>query len=126
MSLATQKHTNPSEVTDFVIRYSDGLYLPMHRKAVTDTIQKHMDYGTLLTVRKQGEIVGVVRWNFISTNTIKVLDLVIHPDHRNKGVMKAMLIQGLMAFPYIKNMTFHRKKHHRDTNCLVRSFLGGR
>ena len=124
----TQKHTrpsNPSEVADFVIRYGEGLYTAMHRPMIQEFIEKHMGYGTLFVVKKNSEIVAVTRWNWVDRHTANILDMVIRPDYRKKNVMKSMLVEASLAYPYLKRLKFHRKKHNRNVDCLVKKFIGG-
>lgn len=124
--LTKPKADIPGEVADFVLKYGNGLYHPMHREKIADMVSQHIGYGTIIVVRRNFDIVAVVRWNFLSNDTIKVLDLIIRPDYRRKNVMKSILIQGIQAHPNVKRMVFHRKKHNRDVNCLVSTFIGGR
>lgn len=114
------------EVADFVIKYGNGLYHPTHKPRIEAFIRQHVEYGTLMVVQKEGSIIGVCRWNFTDIDTICVMDLIIHPDYRKKWLMKSMLINGVLAFPWLKSMTFHRKKHNRDTKCLIKKFIGGK
>lgn len=115
-----------NEVADFVLTYGKNLYSPMQRPDIERFIEEHMDYGTLLITRDRGRIIGVCRWNFENPRLANILDLIIHPEYRNRRVMKSMLIQGNLAFPCLRSIKFYRKKHKRITECLINDFLGGK
>lgn len=120
-------NTSTSEVksvTDFVLKYGKSLYDEIHRPYIESFVEKHFEYGTILVVKKRGNIVAVCRWNFPDRNTVKVLDLIIHPEWRNKSTMKAMLVHGVKAYPWLKYITFSRKKHnYRNSTYLISDFL---
>lgn len=127
MSPLIKKLTNQneiSEIAEFVLTHARNLYVPTQRHLIEKFIEEHMKYGTLIVVRAKDGIVAVCRWNWFNPQTIKVLDLIIRPDHRNREVMKSVLVQGLMANPWAKYMSFHRKKHNRDITCLISKFIG--
>jgi N-acetylglutamate synthase-like GNAT family acetyltransferase len=119
----TKQKFDIQDITDFVLKY--GLYQGVSRNQIEDYVEKHMNYGTILTARDKGKIIGVCRWNSDDPQVLNVLDLIIHPDYRNKRVLKSMLIQGLLNYPWYKYIKFHRKKHNRDTNVLIKDFIGG-
>lgn len=124
MSLKVREDEVIEEAADFVLLYGGGLYTAAQRPIIEEFIERHMGYGTLMIVRIKGEIVGMARYNFPEWDTVTILDLIIRPDHRNRTVMKSMLIQGLMTFPQVKRMSFKRKKHDKTITCLIDKFLG--
>lgn len=126
-SLQPIDKTEIKKVADFVLKYGPNLYQESHRTIIESFLETHMGYGTLLVVRAKGEIVGACRWNWLNQDTVKVLDLIIHPAHRNKRTMKSMLVHALKAYPWVKYMKFCRKKYsYRESTYMVNDFIGGK
>lgn len=100
-----------NDIADFVIKNSDGLYTNDDHKHIATYAYVHAIYGTLLVVKVKKAIVAVCRWNWISNNEAKVLDLIIRPDYRNKQVARDMLLKAKMAMPGLERISFQRKKY---------------
>lgn len=114
------------EIVDFVIAQSEGLYHNLQRPQIESFIEMHIGFHTLMVVRSDGKIIGVCRWNWIDNHSVNILDLIIHKNFRRKSVMKSMLVNGLIEYPWIKTMKFSRKKYnHRETSIMVKDFFGG-
>jgi hypothetical protein len=94
------------EITDFIIKYSSYI----HRDKIKEFIQKHIEYNTCMYLTdKNGEIAAVVRWNVIDNGRVAhVLDLIIREDFRNNGMIKTLLIKGLMKFPTVRYLSWER------------------
>ena len=99
-----------SELAEFVIKYSDGLYSAYERVHIEKYIHLHIQFGTLIVVREKRQIVGVARWNWKSPSHAKVLDCIIHPDFRRKQIMKNMILRAKQAWPSLETISFNRKK----------------
>ena len=129
MSQATLNNTKQSELLDkcieFVLTYGHNLYSRMEAVVVREFLEKHMLYGTMMVCWDKGSIVAIVRWNWKTRTSAQILDLIIHPDYRNKRIMQSILVRAMVAYPWLKTISFHRKKHDRDVTCLVTKFLGG-
>lgn len=130
MSQPIPSLTRPSKLAqacaEFVLTHGRNLYSPIQRDQIERFIDLHIDYCTIIIVRDRDEIVAVGRWNTIDNETICVLDLIIHPKFRRKNVMKRMLVEFSMNYPWVKKISFHRKKHNRDATYLIKQFLGGK
>lgn len=100
-----------NEIADFVVKNSEGLYTLSDHAHIATYAYVHSIYGTLLVVRSKGNIIAVCRWNWISKDEAKILDLIIRPDFRNKRVAKDMLMKAKMAMPQLKHISFQRKKY---------------
>lgn len=110
----------PSEIADFVVEHSDGLYSKYERVHIEKYVYLHMQFGTLMVVKDHAtkQITGVARWNWKSPTEAKVLDCIIHKDYRRKDIMKNMLLQAKKAMPNLESISFNKKKeasveHHR-------------
>jgi hypothetical protein len=57
---------------------------------------------------KLDKIIAVARFN-IDGDTAKNLDVIIHPDYRNKNLMRLMLLRGWRRFPYVKYLEYERE-----------------
>lgn len=119
--------TIESEVADFLIDHGEGLYKDTERNYIEEYISRHILYGTIMIVRKQKKVIAVVRWNWITNSTAKILDLVIHPKFRHKAVLRDMLIQAKMSMPQLTTLCFHKKKlgQNRLFTNEVFDFIGG-
>lgn len=107
--MISQKECN--EIADFVIKYSDGLYTKDDHEHISSYAYVHAVYNTLIVARNKGKIVAVCRWNWITNNEAKILDLIIRPDYRNKQVARDMLLKAKMALPLLERISFKRKKY---------------
>ena len=107
--MINQKECN--EIADFVIKYSDGLYTKDDHEHIASYAYVHAVYNTLIVARSKSKIVAVCRFNWISKDEAKVLDLIIHPDFRNKQVARDMLLKAKMAMPWLERISFQRKKY---------------
>ena len=88
-----QKTDLVSLVADFLIKHGKGLYVESERSYIEEYIATHIGYGTLMLLWKEKELVAAVRWNWVSNEIAKILDLVIHPDYRDKALLRDMLIE---------------------------------
>lgn len=86
-------------------------------------IEKHLNYNTLEVI-KTDKVVGVVRYN-IEGEECHVLDTVIHPNYRNKNILKLMICRGIRKYPFVKFLVYERElKDTRKRRIPIMTFLG--
>lgn len=120
--MITDKELN--EIADFVVHNCDGLYDFSDRPYIAQYASVHANYGTIMVVKDEGEIVAVCRWNMVTPSHARVLDLIVRPDFRNKNLVKSILLQAKMAMPRLETISFHRKKYAmRTSEHLVNRWL---
>jgi len=98
------------KLTDFVQKY-----LPYRdRNLIRHYIELHEGYNTIdYAIDDRGEIIGLCRWNVSKSGTVgHILDLVIRPDWRGRGLARSFLIRALKRFPKGKYLTFEREKKY--------------
>jgi len=103
-------------------------YLPYDNGDLLKEYYKtHSDYGTILyAFDSVGEITGLVRFNVIDNGkTGQILDLVIRPDWRGKGLGNHFIRRALKTFPNSKFIVFHRGRKNRsqERQIPIDSFL---
>lgn len=47
-------------------------------------------------------------------DTATDFDVIIHPDYRNKNIMRLMLLRGWRRFPYVKYLEYGRSMKPRS------------
>lgn len=97
-------------ITDFVIKYSSYT----DRDKIKECIKKHIEYNTCIYLTdKDDKIAAVVRWNVEKDGTVAhVLDLIIREDFRNNGMIKTLLLRGLMKYPTVKYLSWERLRKY--------------
>ena len=75
---------------------------------IIGAIELHKKYNTYIIDEDRKGIKYLCRFNIIG-QTAHVLDCIIRKDCRNKNVMKNMLVQALVKFPYIKLVSWERQ-----------------
>lgn len=102
------------KITEFVFKNSKHplCYEPMIR----EFIKKHIDYGTCMVVyNNKMEIIGVVRWNMESNDTIAhILDIILLPHKHNNNLFHWLISEGLKMFPYTKYLRWERQIKYPD------------
>lgn len=100
-------------------------YTDYHVEDLKKTIQQHLDYNTCEVIEKNDIIIAMCRYNIDGNNAV-VIDCLVHPEYRNKKLIKLMLIKGLRKFPYVTNIKYQRQVFNDDDwrDYGVRNFLG--
>jgi len=108
-------------VADFVRKYG---YFEIPYSDLLKFIEKHEEYKTLEVI-KTDKIVAVARWN-IDGDTAKDIDVIVHPDYRNKRLLKLLLLRGLRRFPETKYLIYQRefKSRSNERRINVMKMLG--
>lgn len=99
------------EITEFVTK--NGIYNAIDKDKIKEVVRKHIEYKTIIIVRDEQGILAVCRWNIIS-DTAKILDLIIREGHKEKSLIKRILIKGLKMYPKTKYLSFEREKKYPD------------
>lgn len=96
-------------VAEFVLRH--GYYEGATLEDIREVLLAHARYGTCMVLMNGGpkNIVAVARWNFGGPFDVTILDAVVHPDHRGKGVVKLMLQSALAAHPWVRTVKWSRE-----------------
>lgn len=74
--------------------------------------------NTFVLVVKDGFLVAFCIFN-IFEETADVLECIIHPEHRNKGLLKYIAYLGWKKFPFLKRFTFIRERKELATRPRV-------
>lgn len=72
-----------------------------------DVIQKHLEYGTLITLYDEQGLYAVGRFN-INDKVAIILDVAVRKDKRFKHELQTMIKEGLIRFPRVKYLKFER------------------
>jgi len=97
-------------ITDFVIKYSSYT----KRDELKERIRKHLEFNTCIyAVDTKGEIFAVCLWN-VEGNTAHVIDFMVREDFRNNGMIKTVLIKGLLKYPYVTHLRWERRTKYPD------------
>lgn len=103
-------------------------YLPYTDKdLIKKYISEHSVYGTIdFAIDDNQEIIGLVRYNVSDDGEVgEILDLVIRPDYRNKGLGNHFIRRALKTFPKGKWLVFKRgrKNRNEERKILISEFL---
>lgn len=114
------------KIIDFILKYSQ--YNDADK--IKEIVERHILFKTCIVVydnSKEKEIAAVCRWNISDSGKVAtILDLIIKLDHRNKGLIRRILLKGLRVWPNVEYIQFEREM--KDTKGLraypVKRFLG--
>jgi GNAT superfamily N-acetyltransferase/ketosteroid isomerase-like protein len=84
-----------------------------------DVIAKGIRHSTCLSLIHQGRLVGFIRGVTDHATFTWVCDVIIHPDHRNKGLGK-WIVQCFLEHPDLQTISHHLCT--RDAHALYESF----
>lgn len=112
--------TEEDKIIDFIIRYTTYT----DREKIREVIRKHLEYNTCMVIYGgSGEIAAVARWNISSDGRIaEILDVVLAPKYRKKGILRRMLLRGWQLFPtvtHIKWKVGHKRKFAKGETFVV-------
>ncbi len=118
------------EITDFIMENTTYT----NKQSVLDCIAGHMLYGTFSLIEDDKGISAYCRWNFTTTDTVHILDLIIRKDVRRSGLMRDVIVDGLAKFPKSEYIVFERgyddglqnkkMKKYKISDFTKRRFLG--
>lgn len=106
----TQRKDNVPEIVDFVLRYAP-YYGEFNREEIEAHCRQHLIYGTLATLRFKGKLIAMARWNWVSQDTMEILDVVVHPAHRGVRTLRAFALKVKQAIPHWNHFVYHRAKY---------------
>lgn len=76
---------------------------------VRGIVLKHMSFGTIEAIFRNGECIAVTRWNISPTGTTaNVLDLVVADGVDGVRIIKKLILRGWLRFPTLKYICFER------------------
>jgi len=85
----------------------NGLALQTDIETLRSVIQKHLEYGTLVTLYDEQGIYAVGRFN-IDDKVAVILDVAVRKDKRYTHALQTMIKEGLIRFPKVKYLKFER------------------
>jgi GNAT superfamily N-acetyltransferase len=93
------------KAVDFIMAHSTY----KNRDNLLERVQQHYDYKTCKILMDTGSgIFAVVLWDISPDQEVcTIRDLVIREDHRNQGLMKQFLKEGLKIWP-VKYLEWNR------------------
>jgi len=106
------------KIVDFIINYTTYT----DKKLIRLFIKQHLEYNTCDYEIKDEEVIYVIRWN-VKGNTAKILDLIINPKHRSKGLFKYILKKNWIKFPYVKFLVWERDRKYPDRKPRIYNIL---
>jgi len=97
------------KIVDFIQENGGSIYENYNRLLLKDYIQKHIDYGTFLSVSDKQGLTAVARWNWENKDTAWILDVIIRKDARSFYSLKGLLMLGIQRNPSCKYIKFERQ-----------------
>ena len=96
------------EIIEFVLANTNGQYAKLPAEDFIDALQKHKEYGTLMTLRDNKGLAAIARWNWVSGNEVKVLDCVVRKDVRRVKMLKYLIHIGKKHNKNVKYISYDR------------------
>ena len=93
------------EITQFVIDNAEKSRGSI--EFIQSRIKKHIAFGTYTIGDDEKGITHVCIWN-IEGVTAQAIDCIVRKDLRNRGMIKKIVIMGLIKFPYVRNISWER------------------
>ena len=102
------------KIIRFAIKYGGGRFSNLNRKEFESAIKKHIIYKTCIIVYdSKKRILALTRWNIEKSGKVAtILDLLIHPEHRNQGLIRKLLLKGHLTFPEVKYIVWERRSKY--------------
>jgi hypothetical protein len=98
---------------DFVSKYSPEIIKKARKltnnpkQLIKSHILKHMDYGTIVLYWDKNELIGVCNFD-VKDDTAHILNCVVHPNYRNKDILKRITLKALYTWPFLRYISFER------------------
>jgi len=109
----TLKDFYADRIIDFLKKYAPYVFERANKKIIRQHILQHMEYGTIVVLWNQSEIVGVCAFNIVGEEA-QIIDCVVHPQYRYRRILQRMTQESLLRHPYVKSLTFQRWAKHRN------------
>lgn len=109
-----------NQILDFICKHAP--YIIQKAKAlggnpkqtIRNFILKHMEYKTIVVLWDGNEIIGVANFD-VMNESAHVKQCVIHPQYRNKHVLKQLTLTAIKHWPFLRNITFKRELREDKT-----------
>lgn len=98
---------------DFVCKYSPELINKAKKlsnnpkQLIRSHIAKHLEFGTITPWYENNELVGLCNFDVTDT-TAYIKNCVVHPQFRNKNILKKLTIRALATWPFLTHIEFER------------------
>ena len=94
------------------------------RQTIKKFILKHIEYNTIVVLWDKGDVIGCCNFD-VDGEVAHVRDCVVHPNYRNKNVLKQLTMRALTAWPFLKRITFSRdmKNNKTQREIVINKFL---
>lgn len=99
---------NLDSLIEFVNAYGGVTY---SLEDLRENIEGFIKNNSYIVLERNGEIAAVCVWN-MDGDTAQMEEVVIHPKHRKKGLLRYICILGLQKFPYAKKLRFCRERKY--------------
>lgn len=108
------------ELTDFA--YEFGAH--KNKEELKKAISGHIGFNTFCLVRQQGTgpIIAIALFN-IFKNTAEILEVIVRPEFRNKGLLKRLMVKGLRKWPETKYFLFKRGRKYPGREQRIYNFV---
>ena len=115
-------YTYAERISQFWAKFG---YYDVPYEKLLEAINKHLNYGTIEVIEKEGEILAIARYNIVGDTAI-VLDAVVKPEFTFKNLLKLMIINGLKKWK-VEYMEFERGLKERGSRrYMISKFIGVR
>lgn len=112
-------------IIDFIKKYGTHVLEHIDKKTLKKYLLLHLEYQTIVVVWDKGEIAGVCAFN-IDGEQAKIVECIVNPQYRNKGLLKKMTLIALERYPYLKELVFNKiknndgRQHEIDLNKWIK------
>jgi hypothetical protein len=84
-----------------------GLHKDTDINMLREVIQKHLEYGTIITLYDEVGLYAVARFN-IADKVAVILDVAVRKDKRYKNILVELIKEGMLHFPGCEYLKFER------------------
>jgi hypothetical protein len=105
---------SPPSIAKF---YIDNGYDPSTIKSLTESIEGHLKYNTIIVKQDDLGIYAVARWNIHGT-VAHILDVAVRKDKRGDYILQEMITEGINKFPYATHIMFRRDLKNQGLTML--------
>jgi len=107
-------------IAQFLI--DNGLHKTCCIDTLRETIQKHLEYNTLVTLYDDKGLYAVGRFNVVDKVAV-VIDVAVREDRRGKQPLVDIIKEGVMRFPTVKYLKFERVLKNKPMHLVKISKL---
>lgn len=121
MTLISQLTSPRQEIFEFVRDYYSGF---VSDDDILNIIDKHLQFGTIDLVKRNGTPIACVRWNVSPSGRVcDVLDLLISPKENGMRIMKHIIARNWSRFPTVKYIRFSRVRKYKNREPRLYSII---